>query len=255
MTEHVAIRSEGPVRRITLARPEKKNALTLAMYEALVEALRTADADPATRVLLVDAEGTAFTGGNDLADFMGNPPADESSPVFQLLLTLVGLQKPVIAAVNGPAVGIGTTMLLHCDVVIASTAARFSLPFVSLALVPEGASSFLLPRMAGLQRATDLLLSGEPFDAATALSIGLASRVVAPEELASTAQARAQAIAALPAGAVRLTKKLLRDPIREEVVAALRREGALFMERLGSPEAMEAFTAFFEKRRPDFSRL
>jgi enoyl-CoA hydratase/carnithine racemase len=217
--------------------------------------MRAAEKDPATRAVLIDARGTAFTGGNDLADFMGSPPADESSPVFQLLLTLVSMDKPLLAAVNGAAVGIGTTMLLHCDVVLAAASARFSLPFVMLALVPEGASSYLLPRMAGLQRATDLLLSGEPFDAQVAREIGLVSRVLPDGELAAAATERARAIAALPPEAVRLTRRLLRDPIREEVLAALRREASHFMGRLSSPEAMEAFTAFFEKRKPDFSRL
>jgi len=255
MSEHLTVSTEGPVRRITLSRPEKKNALTLAMYQGIVDALRAADADPAIRVVMIDAQGTAFTGGNDLADFMGNPPSDESSPVFQLLVTLVGMEKPVLAAVNGAAVGIGVTMLLHCDVVLASTEARFSLPFVHLALVPEGASTFLLPRMAGLQRATDLLLSGEPFDVQTAREIGLVSRVVEPGQLAAVASDRARAIAALPPGAGKLAKKLLRDPIRAEVNAALQREAELFMGRLTSPEAMEAFTAFLEKRKPDFSRF
>jgi enoyl-CoA hydratase/carnithine racemase len=241
-------RSEGAVRVLTIERPEKKNAFTIAMYASLVQELSAADADPAVRALLLSGSGDVFTAGNDLGDFLANPPAGEDSPVMQLLFRLADLQKPLVVAVDGPAVGIGTTLLLHADYVAASPRARFQLPFATLGLTPEAASSLLLPLVVGLPRASEWLLLGEPFDAAAAREAGLVNAVVPADELAAFALARARAIADKPPGAVLAAKRLLREPVRAQVKDALRREAQVFLERVRSPEAVEAFKAFLEKR-------
>jgi enoyl-CoA hydratase/carnithine racemase len=244
----ITVRDEGAVRVVRIDRPEKKNALTLAMYEALEQALREADAREACRaVLLLGAPGI-FTAGNDIGDFLQNPPSGTDSPVFRFLLTLVDLAKPLIAAVDGAAVGVGTTLLLHCDVVLASTRAKFSMPFVSLGLVPEGASSLLLPQIAGRASANYWLMTGESFDADAALRTGVVSHVLASDELEARAMKVAETIAAKPPEAMRITKELLRGPQREAVKEALGREGARFIERLTAPETIEAFTSFMTRR-------
>ena len=240
---------------LTFNRPEKKNALTLAMYEALAAAMRDAEARDDVRVLLLTGSGGAFTSGNDLADFAANPQAGEGSPVMQFLLTMQALAKPVIAAVDGLAVGVGATMLLHCDLVYASDRSRFQLPFVNLGLCPENAATLLLPQRAGALLANELLLFGEPFDARTAQEAGLVNRVIPPAELLAVARERAGALAAKPPAAIRATKRLLREAHGGAAVAAIHREAKVFAERLSSPEAQEAFTAFFEKRKADFSRF
>lgn len=240
---------------ITFQRPEKKNAFTVAMYETLVSALRRAEEDPAVRVVLFTGAGDAFTAGNDLGDFMNDPPKGEHSPVFRFLMGLVEAEKPLIGAVNGVAIGIGTTMLLHFDLNYASDRARFQLPFVNLALVPEAGSSFILPRMLSHQKAAELLLLGEAFDARTAADLGLVNQVVTAGELAEVARSRARALAEKPRLALRRTKRLLRDPRRDEVKRAIQREAELFAQCLSSPEALEAFSAFFERRKPEFSKI
>jgi enoyl-CoA hydratase/carnithine racemase len=241
---------------ITFDRPDKKNAFTLSMYKGLVEALRRVDDDPAIRVAVLTGAGDAFTSGNDLNDFMSDPPeAGETHPVLEFLAAIVEAEKPIIAAVNGLAIGIGTTMLLHADLVYASEKARFQLPFVNLALVPEGASSFLLPRMVGHQKASELLLFGEPFDAKTALDVGLVNQVLEAPRLMDHVRDRARTLAAKPRTAVKRTKRLLKDPRRDEVKRAIEREGELFVQCLASPESLEAIRAFFEKRKPEFSKL
>ena len=245
----VSVRREGGVLTIAWARPAKKNALTTAMYARAVEALAEADADPEVRVVVFTGEGETFTAGNDLADFMAGPSFQESSPVLQFLFGLVRLEKPLFAAVNGAAIGVGSTMLLHCDLVYAADTARFHLPFVNLGLVPEAASTLLLPQSAGDRRAAELLLFGEPFDAVAARDAGLVNEVVPAASLADRVQARAAALAAKPPQAVRETKRLLREPRRAAVEDAIRREARVFTERLGSPEAAQAFAAFFEKKR------
>ncbi len=250
---HSLVDRQGAVTTITFSRPEKKNAMTVQMYREVVAALQAAAADPATRVVVLTGAGSAFTSGNDLVDFMQSPPTGEDSPVFQLLLTLASYEKPLVAAVNGAAVGIGVTMLLHCDVVYASVDAKFTMPFVPLGLTAEGASSYLLPRIAGHAKAAELLLFGGPFDAATAYDVGLVARVLPAEGFLAYAQGRAKTLSERPAASVRTTKRLMKDSTREAIAKALPIEAVEFAQRLGSPEAAEAFAAFFEKRKPDFS--
>jgi enoyl-CoA hydratase/carnithine racemase len=249
MSDTLQTRTDAGVLHVTFNRPEKKNAFTHAMYTRAAEALEAAATDAAVRVVLLQGAGGSFTAGNDLGDFLENPPTGEDSAVFRFLRALIALDKPVVAAVEGAAVGIGTTMLLHCDYVVASERTRFALPFVNLGLVPEAASSLLLPRVAGLALASELLLFGEPFDAATALRAGLVNRVLAPEALAAHALERAQALAQKPAQALQISKRLLRAPLREAVGETLRREGAEFVQRLGSDEAREAFLSFMSRKK------
>jgi len=247
--EHILARNEGAVRVLTLARTEKKNAFTSTMYTALADELAAADADASVRVVMLEGSGGVFTAGNDLGDFMANPPAGESSPVFRFLMQLVDLAKPLVVAVDGPAIGIGTTLLLHADYVVISKDARLQMPFISLGLSPEGASSLLLPRIVGQARATEWLMFAEPIAPEAARESGLVNAVVAKEELAAFALARATALASKPAGSVLLAKKLLRDPHRAEIKAIIAHEGALFVARLASAEAAEAFQAFFTRKR------
>lgn len=248
MSENIQLQIEGAVATITLDRPAKKNALTLDMYEGLVAAFAQAEADDTVKVTLLQGVPGVFTAGNDLMDFMQNPPTGEDSAVFRFLLALAQAEKPLIVAVDGPAVGIGTTLLLHADLVYASTRARFHMPFIKLGVVPEGASSFLLPRLAGYAKANELLMFGDPFDAQTALQIGLVNQLVEAEDLLAHAQARARELARRPIGALKDTKRLMRQGTQAEVLDALKREGAVFIERLTSPEAMEAFQTFFAKK-------
>lgn len=255
MSQQILITTHDAVVRIQINRPEKKNALTLTMYDAMTEALLTAEADPAVRVILFAGADTCFTAGNDLGDFLDNPPSGDDSPVFRFLKTLIAAQKPVLAAVHGVAVGIGTTMLLHCDLVWAGPSARFQLPFVNLGLTPEAASSLLLPQLMGHRRAAELLLLGETFDAETALAVGLVNGLRADSELDEYVLHKARALAAKPPTAVRLSKQLMKRWPAEAVRQAMSAEGAIFISRLHSPEAREAMTAFFERRQPDFSRV
>ena len=254
VSDNVGSEKSGATLTIRFERPEKKNALTVAMYARIVALLAEAENDPAIAAVVLTGSGSAFTAGNDLADFLDAGAMDESHPVVKLLFALVDFPKPLIAAVNGLAIGIGTTALLHCDLVLAAASASFRLPFVGLGLVPEGASSLLLPRLAGLAKASELLLLGEPFDAQAAKEAGIVSEIVPDAELAARAAARAAAFAARPPEALAAAKKLLRDPLREETRAAIRREADVFRVRLVSAEAKEAFTAFLEKRAPVFRR-
>lgn len=241
------------VLRLQFNRPERKNAFTAAMYDAVADALRSAESDRSIRVVLLHGAGDAFTSGNDLHDFLERPPQSLDSPVFRFMSSLAGFSKPVVAAVNGTAVGIGTTLLLHCDLAYAAEGARFQLPFVNLGLVPEFGSSLLLPAMMGHRRAAELLLLAAPFDARTAADLGLINQVVPHDAVLSTASAAAMAVARQPAAAVRATKALLKRSVMPALESALRDEARVFAERLVSPEAKEAFTAFFGKRVPDFS--
>jgi enoyl-CoA hydratase/carnithine racemase len=247
------------VATIEIARPEKKNALTIAMYQAMAEALEAAQADAAVRAVLLTGQPGIFTSGNDIEDFMSRPPGSGSnhadSPVFRFMRALVGLDKPVVAAVTGAAIGIGTTMLLHCDLVYVSDEARLAMPFVSLGLVPEFASSLIVPRLLGNVRAAEKLLLGDPFSPQDAVDAGIANAVLPAGEVVNHARRSAERFNALPPGAVRETKKLLRRASSEEVLKTIAIEGELFAQRLRSPEAMEAFQAFFQKRKPDFSKF
>lgn len=255
MSEHVLVETRDAVVRVRLARPEKKNALTLEMYAAMADALLAAADDPAVRVVLLAAEGDAFTAGNDLGDFLQRPPTDESSPVLRFLNALIASPKPVVAAVQGLAVGVGTTLLLHCDLVYAARGARFHLPFVGLGLVPEAGSSLLLPQRVGQARAAEMLLLGEPFGAEEGLAMGVVSAVFPDEELAARVEERVRRLAAQPPAAVRITRSLMRRADRAALPAHMHEESALFLERLRSPEAREAMQAFMERRQPDFSRF
>lgn len=245
------------VATIEIARPEKKNALTAAMYQAMADALRAAQDDPATRAVLIVGQPGIFTSGNDLEDFMARPPAvdgsGEPSSVVQFMQALLACDKPVVAAVTGAAIGIGTTLLLHCDFVYVSDEARLALPFVSLGLVPEYASSLILPALMGHRRAAEKLLLGDPFTGADAVECGIANAVLPAAEVANHARRVAERFNTLPPGAVRQAKQLMRRANETAVREAMAAENVIFAERLRSPEAREAFQAFFQKRRPDFS--
>jgi enoyl-CoA hydratase/carnithine racemase len=225
------------------------------MYRAMLEGLRQADADPQVRAILLHGAKDCFTAGNDLKDFLDRPAGAGPRDSFTFISQLPRVAKPLVAAVGGPAVGVGTTMLLHCDFVYASPAARFQMPFVPLGLVPEAGSSLLLPAIAGYQRAAELLLLGQPFGAEKALAAGIVTEIVPEEQLLERALAAAKAVAALPPASVRLTKQLMKRPLEAAVRAQIEEEGRVFGERLQSGEAKEAMTAFFEKRKPDFSRF
>ncbi len=255
MSEHLKIREYGDVLSITLARPEQRNALTADMYAGLADEIEDAMGG-SVRLITIEGDGQDFAAGNDLADFLNVPPGERAGiPVWRFLRALAQCEIPIVAAVHGNCVGIGTTMLLHCDLVIADETARFSLPFVDLALVPEAASTLLLPQLAGRRRAARYLLLGEPFGADEALAIGLASHVVPAGGLDEELERIVNVLIAKPPEALRQTQRLLRDDIWPDVLERMRLEATAFAERLASPEVKEAISAFFEKRKPDFSRL
>ncbi|MFO1341128.1 MAG: enoyl-CoA hydratase [Burkholderiaceae bacterium] len=243
------------VATIEIARPEKKNALTQAMYQAMADAINAAQADAAVRAVLITGQPGIFTSGNDIEDFMQRPPQGLDSPVFQFMKALVGSDKPVLAAVTGAAVGIGTTMLLHCDFVYVSDEARLAMPFVGLGLVPEFASSLVVPALMGPRRAAEKLLLGDPFTGEQAEECGIANAVLPAGEVVNHARRVAERFNTLPPGAVRDSKRLMHGRDRERVMQAVAEEAAIFAQRLRSPEAMEAFQAFFQKRQPDFSKF
>ncbi|BAN22063.1 enoyl-CoA hydratase [Caballeronia insecticola] len=247
-------RADG-VLSIVLNRPEKKNALTAAMYQEMADGLYEAEMDPTVRAVLIRATGNVFSAGNDLDDFLNDPPKGLDAPVFQFLRRISAHPKPIVAAVAGAAVGIGTTMLLHCDIVYASPSAKFSLPFVQLGLCPEAASSLLLPRTAGYQRAAEKLLLGEAFDVNEAIGMGFVNGAIGAGELDAYAFERAKRLALLPASSLRVTKSLMKGAQTNEVAARMEDEAAHFARMLTAPEAREAFQAFFEKRKPDFARF
>jgi enoyl-CoA hydratase/carnithine racemase len=243
------------VATIEIARPEKKNALTVEMYQAMADALNAAREDAAVRAVLITGQPGIFTSGNDLEDFMRRPRQGMDSPVFRFMRALLDCDKPVVAAVTGAAIGIGTTMLLHCDFVYVADDARLAMPFVSLGLVPEFGSSLVVPQLMGHRRAAEKLLMGDPFTGETAVECGIASAVLPAGEVMAHARRVAERFNALPPGAVREAKRLMRAPHREAILAAIQTEGEAFGTRLTSPEAREAFQAFFEKRKPDFSKF
>jgi enoyl-CoA hydratase/carnithine racemase len=254
MSEHILTDLENGILTVRLSRAVKKNALTAEMYSALAAALDRAGQNGDVSVVLLAGSEGVFTAGNDLEDFLRNPPKGADAPVFRFIAGLVGTDVPLVAAVDGVAVGIGTTLLLHCDYVVASDRSRFSLPFINLALVPEAGSSMLLVEACGYRKAAELLMFGEPFSADRALDCGIVSRICAPGDVMERAREAAALLAAKPRGALRATKRLLRRA-REPMADRVRAEGLLFGECLESPEAKEAFRAFLEKRAPDFSRF
>ena len=243
------------VATIEIARPEKKNAITGAMYGQMAAALDAAKADPAVRAVLITGQPGIFTSGNDIEDFMQRPPGNAESPAIVFMKALIGCDKPVVAAVTGAAVGIGTTLLLHCDFVYVSDEARLAMPFVSLGLVPEFASSLIVPLLMGHVRAAEKLLLGEPFTGAEAVDCGIANAVLPANEVALHARRIAERFNALPPGAVRDSKMLMRRARAQATLETIGVESELFAKRLRSPEAQEAFSAFFQKRKPDFAQF
>lgn len=248
MREHVRVERGAGVLAITLNRPERRNAITVAMYGVLAKAIAGAWDDGETRAITIRGEGKDFAAGNDLADFLEADPRGEDIPVWRLLRALAECEIPIVAAVHGNCVGIGTTMLLHCDLVIAAEDSRFSMPFVDLGLVPEAASSLLFPRLAGRRRAARYLLLAEPFGAEEALAIGLASHVVPLAELDHALQEVTSRLLAKPCEALRLTQGLLRHGARDEMLERMKLESTEFAERLDSSEAKQAIGDFFARR-------
>lgn len=256
-TQAILAHVEGGVLTLTFNRLDKKNAITTAMYTSLANALVEASTDSAVRVVVIQGHEQIFTAGNDLADFKNNPPstdAKEPVPVFRFLEALRTFPKPVVAAVSGAAVGIGTTLLLHCDLVYAGDNAAFSLPFVNLGLCPEAGASLLLPALVGYPRAAEKLLLGEAFYAEEAVDMGLINRILPPHEVAGYAQAQAAKLAAKPAESLRVTKALMKQA-HPALPALMQEEFKHFGELLRGPAAKEAISAVMEKRRPDFSKL
>jgi enoyl-CoA hydratase/carnithine racemase len=243
----------GAILAIAFDREEKKNALTAAMYDAMAKAIAAAEAEDDVRVILFHGSPRVFTAGNDIEDFVQRPPTTEDAPVFRFIRSVIDCTRPLVAAVNGPAVGLGTTLLLHCDLVYAGDDARFCMPFTQLGVVPEFASSYLLPLIAGYQRAAELLLLGEPFDAQAALAAGFVTRVVPAAQAQEAAWAAAEKLARLPRNSIRLTRSLLRSAHHDAILRQAQLEGGHFGKLLAEPAAREALTAFLEKRRPDFS--
>ena len=253
MSEIQTERSES-ILRITVNRPAKKNAMTSAMYNDLADVFNEAAKDESVRVVIWDAAGDSFSAGNDVEDFLKNPPGPGESPQARLGNALLNLDKPVIAVVKGAAVGGGTTLLTHCDFVFAGESAKFQIPFVNLGLVPEFGSSWSLAARSGYLRAAELFMLGQPFKAELAAEIGLVTRVVPDSELSATAKETAEKLAAKPIGALRATKKLLKRSSRQQVEEAIQAEVEEFSTRVRSAEVREVFTAFLEKRPPDFTK-
>ena len=246
---------DAGVMTLTFNRVDKKNSITRDMYAALANGVEQAAADAAVRVVVIQGHETIFSAGNDIGDFLNQPPSGQDSPVFRFLRAIASIEKPVVAAVAGPAVGIGTTLLFHCDLVYAGDNAAFSMPFVNLGLCPEAASSLLVPRMFGYHRAAEALLLGEPFFAEAALEVGLVNRVLPPTEVNAYAQAQAKKLAAKPLSSLVETKRLMKGGQQAEVMAKMAEEGQSFGHMLREPAAREAFSAFMEKRKPDFSKV
>jgi enoyl-CoA hydratase/carnithine racemase len=250
MTDHIVTALDSAVLRIQINRPEKKNALTAPMYAAIAQALTQADSDPAVRAVTVTGSGDSFSSGNDVADFLAHGASvSDDRPVGAFLTSIASFKKPLIAGVNGMAIGIGVTMLLHCDLVYATDAATFQMPFTNLGVVPEAASSQLLPQMIGYHRAAELMLFGERIDARRALEIGLINRVVGAGELAEVLSSRAAELAAKPISSILATKALLRRA-PESTLARISFENAEFTRLLQTPEARAIMQAFLERRRP-----
>ncbi len=253
---HIQSEREGAVLRIAINRPEKKNALTAEMYGGLTDAVEYGEAHAAVRVMLLHAIGDVFTGGNDLIDFLQKPWAGQHTPpAVKFINAVAAAKKPMVAAVQGLAVGIGVTILLHCDLVYASEGTKFQMPFVDLGIVPEAGSTVLLPALVGHRRAAELLMLGVPLTAQRAYEVGLVNDVVPPNALLATASRAAQTLAEKPRAALLACKRLMKHANQSEVARALRDEVAEIKAELDSPETKEALTAFVEKRKPDFSKF
>ena len=254
MTEHLLIDRSDAVLTLSMHRPDKKNALTRDMYSAMAEAINAAQSDDSLRAVIIQGDANCFTSGNDVADFIDVPPAGPNSPVYEFLKTICNAEKPLIAAVNGPAVGVGTTMLLHCDLVYVAEDARLKMPFVNLGLCPEAGSSFLLPRLLGHLRAAELLLLGETISGQRAAEIGLANHALpAGAAVHEAARAAALRIAELPPGSISLSKQLLKQGVTRVAEEVMDQEGEHFARLLKGPEAKEALSAFIQKRKPVFA--
>jgi len=253
MTDILEHRQDG-VLTLTFNRVARKNSITIAMYEQLATVLVRAAHETETRVVVLRGHETVFSAGNDLEDFLHHPPTGKDAPAFRFLRSLAICPKPVLAAVCGPAVGVGTTMLFHCDLVYAGDNAAFSMPFVNLGVCPEAASSLLAPHILGMRRATEALLLGEPFYAEAALEAGLVNRIVTPDACNALVQAQALKLAAKPLSSLMVIKWLLKSPQQEAVLRRIDEEGEQFSRMLAQPAAREAMTAFMEKRKPDFSK-
>jgi enoyl-CoA hydratase/carnithine racemase len=250
----IVVERSGSILDIQLNRPAKKNAMTSSMYITMAEVLDAAAKDDRIRVVLWSGAGDSFSAGNDLEDFIKNPPGPGESPQARLMSALIDFEKPIVAAVQGIAIGGGTTMLGHCDFVYAGESARFQVPFINLALVPEFGSSYLFPSRFGYVRAAELVLLGQPFNASRAAELGLVTQVVPDQKLMTTASETARKLAEKPAAALQACKRLMKQTVREQLELAVKSENAEFAARVRSPEAREAFTAFIEKRKPDFNR-
>jgi enoyl-CoA hydratase/carnithine racemase len=251
----ILIDHSASITTLTINRVDKKNSFTAAMYSAMADALEQAQADAAVRVVVLQGHETVFSAGNDIADFLKIPPTSLDAPVFRFMRAISTFSKPVVAAVCGPAVGIGTTLLFHCDLIYAGDNAAFSMPFVNLGVCPEAASSLLAPQRMGYGRAAEALLLGEPFMAEAALEMGLISRIVPPAEVNALAQRQAQKLAAKPGSSLLHTKRLMKQGQASLVAQRMDEEATLFGRMLSEPAAREAFTAFMEKRKPDFSKF
>ena len=251
----ILVHIDAGVMTLTINRLNKKNSFTAAMYADMADALVRAEQDASVRVLIIQGHETIFSAGNDIGDFMNQPPSTAAAPVFRFLRGLSSFSKPIVAAVCGPAVGIGTTMLLHCDLIYAGDNAAFSMPFVNLGLCPEAASSLLVPQLMGYPRAAEALMLGEPFMAETALEIGLINRIVPPAEVNALAQRQAQKLAAKPSRSLVEIKRLMKRSNSGLIAETMVGEISSFGRLLKEPAAKEAFAAFVEKRKPDFSAV
>ena len=246
---------DAGVMTLTINRLDKKNSITADMYSAMADAVESAQQDSSVHALVIQGHETIFSAGNDIGDFLNKPPSAPDAPVFRFLHGMASFTKPLVAAVCGPAVGIGTTMLLHCDLIYAGDNAAFSMPFVNLGLCPEAASSLLVPQLMGYPRAAEALLLGEPFSAETALEMGLINRIVPPLETNALAQQQARKLAAKPLSALIETKRLMKKGNASLVPERIAEEALSFGRMLSEPAAREAFTAFMQKRKPDFSKV
>jgi enoyl-CoA hydratase/carnithine racemase len=252
--DDIVTEQAGSILRVQLNRPTKRNAMTSAMYVALAGIFNEAAKDENTRVVLWHGAGDSFCAGNDIEDFLKNPPGPGESPQAQLMKALVNIDKPLVAAVHGAAIGGGTTMLAHCDFIYAGESTKFQMPFINLAVVPEFGSSYLVPLRIGHVRAAELILSGGPFDARRAAEVGLVTEVVSDKDVLARATETARKLAAKPAAAMQASKRLMKQSFREQIAAAMKAENEEFSVQVRSEDAKEALTAFLEKRKPDFTR-